>query len=59
MKSNRSIPIIAMTAHGEQYLQSAKNAGADATLKKPEQIGDLPMMIRQLLRKPNSWAARD
>jgi len=44
-----SVPIIAMTAYGENYLKEAKRAGATRTIHKPEDIADLPHIVSSTL----------
>ena len=46
-----SIPIIAMTAHGESYLRLAREAGATLTMQKPDGILELPKLILMALAK--------
>jgi len=56
IKNNRefsSIPIIAMTAYGEQHLQEAKEAGATMTVQKPGDIPDLPSIVARLFASQN------
>jgi len=44
-------PIIAMTAYADSFLKHAEEAGATATIRKPEEISDLPDLINRLLSK--------
>jgi len=48
------IPIVAMTAHGDFYLRQAERAGANLTVRKPEEMPDIPAMIKRLLGNGNS-----
>jgi CheY-like chemotaxis protein len=50
-KEHIHTPIIAMTAYGEQHLKEAKDVGATATAKKPEDIPNLPAIVTRLLGK--------
>jgi len=44
-----SVPIIAMTAYGHNFLTEAKRAGATRTIHKPEDIPDLPEIVSTTL----------
>jgi CheY-like chemotaxis protein len=48
----RRTPIVMVS--GDDYESEAWRAGADAFLKKPEEIGDLPTTITRLLRERSS-----
>ncbi len=54
-----SIPIIAMTAYGEEYLKQAEEVGANASVRKPDQIIDLPRIVAGYLEpaRPDSLAS--
>ena len=42
------VKIIALTAHGNDYIHAAKNAGADAVVRKPAPPDSINELIRQL-----------
>lgn len=44
-----NIPIVALTAYGSNYIAQAKNAGANATLRKPEDLDQLVDTINQFI----------
>jgi len=45
---SETIPIIAMTAYEEFHLRRAEKAGANLSIRKPEQIPDLPQIVHRL-----------
>ena len=46
-----SVPIIAMTAYGDNFLTEAKRAGATRTIHKPEDIPDLAHIVSSTLNQ--------
>jgi CheY-like chemotaxis protein len=46
-----TIPIIAMTAYGDNYLAEAKQAGATRIIHKPDEIPDLPHIVSLTLNQ--------
>jgi len=50
-REHHKTPIIAMTAYGEEHLKEAIEVGATATLRKPDEVTDLPQIVNRLLGK--------
>jgi len=57
IRSNRefaSTPIVAMTAYGSGYISLASEAGATASIRKPEDLDNLVTTINRLLENETS-----
>ncbi len=46
------IPIIALTAYGEEQLEKAREAGADRAVSKPTHLEELVKLVNSLLHLP-------
>jgi CheY-like chemotaxis protein len=42
------LPVIAISAHGDSYLQQAQEAGATAILHKPDELNQLGELVKRL-----------
>ena len=51
------LPIIAISAHGDNLLQQAKEAGATATLRKPDELNQLAETVKRLVTQPQPQGA--
>jgi len=51
---NPDVPIVAMTAHGEEVLKEALAVGASAQVKKPLDIPRVPEIVDELLGRNGS-----
>lgn len=52
IKQSANIPIIALTAYGEEQLEKAREAGADKAVSKPMNLEELVKLVTSLLHLP-------